>query len=65
MICTDVNPNISVPFKVQDCTDYLDRNRPSYDAMTKLAIKVEPSRSLTPLGFRSTVEDEDLEDVTA
>ena len=64
VICTDVSPNIPVPFKVQDCSDYLDRNRPSYDAMTKLAIKVEPSRSLTPLGFgAATVEDEDFEEV--
>jgi hypothetical protein len=63
VICTEVNPNISVPFKVQDCTGYLDRNRPSYDAMTKLAINVEPSRrSLAGLGFSATtVEDEDSE----
>ncbi len=56
VICTDVHPNISVPFKVQDCT--------SYDAMTKLAIKFEPARRA--VGFSATLaEDEDLEDVTA
>ena len=42
VICTEVNPNLTVPFKVKECTNYLDRNRPSYDAMTKLAIHVEP-----------------------
>jgi hypothetical protein len=53
VICTEVNPNFAVPFKVQDCTSYLDRNRPSYDAMTKLAIHVEPNSSLKPVGFRA------------
>ncbi len=56
VICTDVHPNIPVPFKVQDCT--------SYEAMTESAIKLEPPRR--SVGFSAaTVEDEDLEDVTA
>ena len=38
VICTDVVPNLTLPFKVKECTKYLDRNRPSYDAMTKLAV---------------------------
>jgi len=56
VICTEVNPNMTVPFKVKDCTNYLDRNRPSYDAMTKLAIHVEPASSLKPVGFRARLE---------
>jgi hypothetical protein len=44
-----------LPFKVKECTKYLDRNRPSYDAMTKLAIHVEPCSSLKPVGFRAKV----------
>src|ERR1700685_207285 len=55
VICTEVNPNFAVPFKVQECTNYLDRNRPSYEAMKKLAIYVEPSSSLKPVGFRAKV----------
>ena len=55
VICTEVNPNFAVPFKVQECTNYLDRNRPSYEAMRKLAIYVEPSSSLKPVGFRAKV----------
>jgi hypothetical protein len=55
VICTEVNPNFPVPFKVQECTNYLDRNRPSYEAMRKLAIYVEPSSSLKPVGFRAKV----------
>jgi hypothetical protein len=56
VICMEVNPNLTVPFKVKDCTNYLDRNRPSYDAMTKLAIHVEPCSSLKPVGFRAKLE---------
>ena len=33
-----------VPFKVRECTDYADKNRPSYEQMEKLAILVEPRR---------------------
>lgn len=33
-----------VPFKVRECTDYCDKNRPSYEQMEKLAILVEPRR---------------------
>jgi hypothetical protein len=64
VICTEVNPNFPVPFKVQECTNYLDRNRPSYEAMRKLAIYVEPSSSLKPVGFRAKVAviDEEEED---
>jgi hypothetical protein len=51
-----VNPNFPVPFKVHECTNYLDRNRPSYDAMTKLAIDAEPCSSLKPVGFRAKLE---------
>jgi hypothetical protein len=64
VICTEVNPNFPVPFKVQECTNYLDRNRPNYDAMTKLAIHVEPSSSLKPVGFRAKlqiVEEKEVE----
>jgi hypothetical protein len=56
VICMEVNPNLTVPFKVKDCTNYLDRNRPSYDAMAKLAIHVEPGSSLKPVGFRAKLE---------
>jgi hypothetical protein len=56
VICTEVQPNFAVPFRVYECSSYLDRNRPSYDAMTKLAIHVEPSSSLKPVGFRAKLE---------
>ena len=65
VICTEVVPNFTLPFKVKECTKYLDRNRPSYDAMTKLAIDVEPCSSLKPVGFRAKVELVKEEEVEA
>ena len=65
VICTEVNPNVSLSFRVKECSGYLDRNKPSYDAMTKLAIKIESSSTLKPVaGFRTAaavVDDEDAE----
>jgi hypothetical protein len=64
VICAEVVPNFTLPFKVKECTKYLDRNRPSYAAMTKLAIHVGPSSTLKPVGFRAKaelVEEEEVE----
>lgn len=65
VICTDVSPNVSLAFPVRECTGYLDRNRPDYDAMTKLAITIDASSTLKPVpGFRTkaaVVEDEGVE----
>ena len=62
VICTNVNPNFCVPFKIKECTSYLDRNRPDYVTMTKLAIHVEPSSSLKPVGFRAKLVPVETED---
>ena len=64
VVCTDTRPNITIPFKVQDCSCYLDKNRPNYDQMEKLAIDVLPSSSAKPVGFRmkiAAVKAEDAE----
>jgi hypothetical protein len=53
IVCTDTNPNIAVPFKVQNCSCYLDKNRPNYDQMEKLAIDILPLSSAKPVGFRA------------
>jgi hypothetical protein len=53
VVCTDVSPNVAVPFKVRECTGYLDKNRPNYDQMEKLAIDVLPVSSAKPVGFRA------------
>jgi hypothetical protein len=50
-ICTDVNPNIVLPFTIYSCTGYYDKNRPSWDQMEKLAINVTTA-PLKPVGFK-------------
>jgi hypothetical protein len=50
-ICTNVVPNVVMPFKVYDCSGYYDKNRPSWEQMTKLAIDVTPS-PIKPVGFK-------------
>ena len=51
IICTDVHPNIVLPFTICECTSYYDKNRPSYDLMQKLAIDVVPD-PLKKVGFK-------------
>jgi hypothetical protein len=50
-MCTWVQPNIVLPFTVNTCTGYYDKNRPSYQQMQKLAIDVTPA-PLKPVGFK-------------
>jgi hypothetical protein len=50
-MCTYVHPNIVLPFTVNTCTGYYDKNRPSYQQMQKLAIDVAPA-PLKPVGFK-------------
>ena len=51
-ICQNVNPNLVVPFNIYECSEYYDKNRPSWDEMKKLAIDVEPRTTLKPVGFK-------------
>jgi hypothetical protein len=51
-ICTDVHPNIVVPFVIYECTGYYDKNRPSWKQMEDLAITVTPA-PLKPVGFKT------------
>ena len=51
VVCTDLSPNIAVPFTVNECTSYNDKNRPNWDQMEKLAIDVLPSSTGKPTGF--------------
>jgi hypothetical protein len=59
--CNFAAPWIRVSFKVRDCSNYLDRNRPDWDQMEKLAIYVEPG-SAKPAGFRLAGEGDEQED---
>jgi len=52
VICTNSSPGRVVPFPVSECTDYWDRNRPSYDEMNKLALSFSEGRRKATPGFR-------------
>jgi hypothetical protein len=58
-----VYPSLLVPFKIRDCTNHLDKNRPTWKQMEELAIEIRPAVSLKPIGFQST-GDTESEDVT-
>ena len=44
-ICTDVNPNLRLPFSVHTCSTYYDKYRPTWKQMQDLAIDVYSSAS--------------------
>ena len=52
-ICTATNPNIVLPFTVQECSGFQDKQRPDYEQMKKLAIDFQPLRISRTAGFRS------------
>ncbi len=66
--CTvSYGPPLKVPFKVYECSCYLDRNRPTWKQMTDLAIDILPLSSAKPAGFRTQADgaaedDEDEEE---
>ena len=51
IICTRVDPNIVLPYTVNTCSSYYDKNRPTWQQMEKLAIDVTPA-PLKPVGFK-------------
>jgi hypothetical protein len=55
---------IPVPFKVRECSNYADKNRPDWEQMEKLAIDILPISSAKTAGFRVACEtDEEPEEV--
>jgi hypothetical protein len=64
-----------IPFTVLECTSYIDKFRPDWDQMQKLAIDIQPVRissrtagfsALTDArGTQTTDNDDDLEDEAA
>jgi hypothetical protein len=60
-VCCYAEPSIVLPFVVNECTGYYDKNRPTWDQMQKLAIHVTPG-TLKPVGFKvGTLCNEDLD----
>ena len=41
-----------VPFKVRECSNYLDKARPTWEQMKDLAIEILPASSAKSAGFR-------------
>jgi len=48
---TYVHPNLVLPFTVNTCSGYYDKNRPSWQQMEELAIDIVPG-PLKPVGFK-------------
>jgi hypothetical protein len=51
VICTNSSPARMVPFPVEECTDFWDRNRPNWDQMEDLAISFSEVRTRPIRGF--------------
>lgn len=72
VICTNVSPNMVVPFPILECSEFSDRFKPTWEQMRKLAIEVAPVRVSTKTrGFavgetlRPTVTEDAEEDEAA
>jgi hypothetical protein len=52
VVCTNSSPAVLVPFPVYECTGYWDRNRPSYDEMSRLALNFSEGHRKAIAGFR-------------
>ena len=48
-ICDNVHPAIVVPFTIYECSNYYDKNRPSWEDMQKFALHIETAK---PRGFK-------------
>lgn len=64
-ICTAYTPAMRVPFRVRECTGYLDKNRESLYEMKKVAWLIAPERGKKTAGFMPPADppeaDEDIE----
>ena len=57
VICNKTSPDMVVPFVVLECTSYLDKYRPDWEQMQKLAIEIQPVRiSSRTAGFNVLTE---------
>ena len=58
-------PPLRVPFKVYECSNHADRNRPSWKQMEDLAIHIQPLSSAKAAGFRKAGFGVDESDASA
>lgn len=59
IFCDFSSPLIRIPFKVRECSNYGDRNRPDWKQMEDLAIDIQPLTSAKPAGFRLVSDAEE------
>ena len=43
---------IPVPFKVRECSNYADKNKPTWEQMEELALPIRPATSSKTTGFK-------------
>lgn len=56
VICMRNDPSFAIPFKVYNCSEFNDKQKPTWEQMTKLAIDVAPMRVSNKMaGFAKTV----------
>jgi hypothetical protein len=57
VMCTSVMPNLTVPFPVHSCSAFNDRQKPTLEQMSKLALRVGVSRiSARTRGFHAVTK---------
>jgi hypothetical protein len=58
---------IAIPFKVRDCSNYADKNRPSWKQMEDLALPIRETSTAKTTGFQLPIllPDEEEEEVAA
>jgi hypothetical protein len=44
VFCVLTDPSFRVPFVVHQCSDFLDKRKPDWEQMEKLAIEIQPVR---------------------
>jgi len=55
VFCVLTDPSFRVPFVVHQCSDFLDKRKPDWEQMEKLAIEIQPVRvSKKTRGFNLT-----------
>ena len=57
--CTIVSPAMRIPFRVRECTDYVDKHRQSLYEMKKVAWTILPERGKKTVGFSRPESAED------
>jgi hypothetical protein len=55
-------PMRRVPFRVRDCTDYMNRTLPTRDQMEKLALIIPTEPARKKVRFSGTGSDDDFEE---